>query len=243
MRRLLAAILLFAGFCPTPGLSQAASPQPAASAPAPSEPILATIFLQKKPWDVGLMAGGGIALSHRVNLGLPGEANANLNFITAGLHVGKIVSGSSGNGLFSGQLEIAGEFLPLWIARYPQQTLKATDQNGAVTNQPLSYSVGGASLTPFLVRWNFVGGQRIIPWAQGGVGFIWTGDNFPYSYSKTARTSYTPQFGGGAHVFVKPHQSVDLFVNGVDVINANPNRFDPGVNMTVQFGVGYTWWK
>lgn len=241
MRRLLA-VMLLAGFYPAPQcFSQAASPQPAA--PAQSEPILATIYLQKEPWNVGLMAGGGVALSHRVDLGNAGKANANLNFITAGVHVGKIVTGPSGNGLFAGQLEVAGEFLPLWIARYPKQTLNVTAPNGTTTTQPLSYSVGGASLTPFLLRWNLIGGQRIIPWAQGGVGFIWTGDNLPYSSSKTARTSYTPQFGGGAHIFVKPHRSVDLFVNGVDVINANANRFDPGVNMTVQFGVGYTWWK
>ena len=129
------------------------------------------------------------------------------------------------------------------------------------------FSVGGTysgiSLTPILLRWNFAGSSRIAPWIQGGGGVIWTNHKYPpfggppvsnggLSLSSvgnngpTADTSvwnFTPQFGVGVHYFTRPHRSIDFGANAVHISSASLGDKNPGVNASVQFTAGYSWWK
>jgi hypothetical protein len=47
----------------------------------------------------------------------------------------------------------------------------------------------------------------------------------------------------GMHYFVKPRRSIDFGANAVHISNASMGDRNPGVNVTLQFNVGYTWWK
>ena len=55
--------------------------------------------------------------------------------------------------------------------------------------------------------------------------------------------NFTPQGGVGLHYFTRPNRSVDVSANGVHISSASLGDRNPGVNASVQFSVGYSWWK
>jgi lipid A 3-O-deacylase len=153
------------------------------------------------------------------------------------------------------------EVFPLWQSYTPKfQQLKcpygatvASQCYGPVT---AGGTYRGVSITPIILRWNFTHGTRLMPWIQGAGGVLYTtrkypavGDLNPTDPTQTgpaADTSvwnFTPQFGIGAHYFLKPRRSVDFSANGIHISSASLGDKNPGVNTGVQFSVGYTWWK
>jgi hypothetical protein len=95
-----------------------------------------------------------------------------------------------------------------------------------------------------------------MPWIQGAGGLIWTNHKYP-AFGNTdptnpaetgpsANTSvwnFTPQFGVGTHYFIKPRRSIDVSANAVHISSASLGDKNPGVNASVQFSIGYSWWK
>jgi hypothetical protein len=124
-------------------------------------------------------------------------------------------------------------------------------------------------VTPAIFRWNFTHGERWMPWVQGAGGLIWTNHKYPAfgvplptpgpitigpplgqyyldNDGPSANTSvwnFTPQFGVGTHYFVRPRRSIDVSANAVHISSASLGDKNPGVNASVQFSVGYSWWK
>ena len=207
------------------------------------------------PLEYGVLFQGGVGLTENRN---------SFRFLMAGAHLGKVLTPELGTGLFRGNFEYAGEFFPYWQSFTPQfQRIKCP----ATTTLPVNpntcsgpYTVGGTytglSVTPIILRWNFTHGRRWMPWAQAAGGLLWTnhkypgyGDTNPQDVNETgpgANTSvwnFTPQGGVGMHVFVKPRRSVDFSANAVHISSASLGDRNPGVNASVQFSVGYSWWK
>jgi lipid A 3-O-deacylase len=115
---------------------------------------------------------------------------------------------------------------------------------------PTGGTYTGVSVTPVILRWNLRSGHHLLPWIQGAGGLIWTNHKFPPigpypvpNHLGTSVFNYTPQFGLGVHYFVKPKQSISLSANAVHISNASMGDSNPGVNASVQFSIGYTWWK
>jgi hypothetical protein len=134
------------------------------------------------------------------------------------------------------------------------------------------YSVGGTftgvSVTPDILRWNFAGTRRLAPWVQGAGGLLWTNHKYPAFGGPTVCTpgpcfiinpgnslvnnipsadtsvwNFTPQFGVGAHYFLNAKRSIDFGANAIHISSASLGDKNPGVNASVQFTVGYSWWK
>jgi lipid A 3-O-deacylase len=127
----------------------------------------------------------------------------------------------------------------------------------------------GVSVTPAIFRWNFTHGQRWMPWIQGAGGLIWTNHKYPAfgeplpapgpitigpplgQYyldndgpgANTSVWNFTPQFGVGTLYFVRSKRSIDVSANAVHISSASLGDKNPGVNASVQFSVGYSWWK
>ena len=59
----------------------------------------------------------------------------------------------------------------------------------------------------------------------------------------TSVWNFTPQFGVGTRYFLKSGQSLDIGANAVHISSASLGDKNPGVNASVQFSLGYTWWK
>ncbi len=166
------------------------------------------------------------------------------------------MTGPIGPGFLRGQFEYSAELMPWWQARtdtFERFNLTATSNpNVAAATGP--YKTGGAyngiSVIPILLRWDLSGGRRIMPFVQGGGGVIWTNHKFPPvgplpapGHQGTSVWNFTPQFGIGFQYFLKPRRSITFNANAMHISNASLGDANPGVNATVQFQIGYSWWK
>ena len=219
-----------------------------AAGPAPTDSercIAKSGSVRGPPWEYGPFVNGGLGTGDR----------ADYKFLWAGLHAGKVLTDEFGKGMLRGQFELAAEVIPLWQA-YTPKYLRANcyaQPGGPLTCSNLFPTGGtytGISVTPAILRWNFASSHRVRPWVQGAGGLIWTSHKFPpvgpYPVPKHLGTSvfnYTPQFGIGVHYFVRPRQSISISANAVHISNASMGDANPGVNASVQFSIGYTWWK
>ncbi len=208
------------------------------------------------PLEFGALFQGGVGLT---------ENRGSFRFLLAGAHVGKVLTPELGTGLFRGNFEYAGEIIPYWQSFTPTfQRIRCPAVPSGVPVNPNTcsapYTVGGTysgiTITPIILRWNFTHGRRLMPWAQAAGGLLWTNHKYPgYGNtspqdvpetgpsSDTSVWNFTPQGGIGVHYFVKPRRSLDFSANAVHISSASLGDRNPGVNASVQFSVGYSWWK
>ncbi len=202
------------------------------------------------PWDVGALFQGGVGVT---------ENRGSFRFLLGGAHLGKVLTGEIGTGLLRGNFEYAGELFPYWQSFTPrfERNNCSSPIAGELVCSPY-YTTGGTytgvSLTPIILRWNFTHGQRLMPWVQGAGGLLWTNHKYPAFGSPvsslatngpgtdTSVWNFTPQFGVGTHLFVKPKRSIDFSANAVHISSASLGDKNPGVNASMQFAVGYSWW-
>jgi lipid A 3-O-deacylase len=206
----------------------------------PASSVLAT-----RPWEFGAFFQGGVGVGDR----------SDFSFTSAGVRLGKVITDQHLPGILRGQFEYAGELMPYWQSFTPAPHIQSTPV--VVDGQPgtalLPYNGGtftGVSVTPIILRWDLNPGKRFAPWVQGAGGLIWTNHKYPPDIIVQKGTSggtsvwnFTPQFGVGFHYFVKQRQSVDFAANAIHISSASLGDRNPGVNASVQFQIGYTWWK
>jgi hypothetical protein len=203
----------------------------------------------KRPLELGVLAQGGVGVT---------EDRNDFKFLMIGGHAGKVLTPNVGPGILHGNFEYAIEIFPFWQSYTPTFERRLCTAPGACS---APYKTGGTytgvSITPILLRWNFTGSghRRITPWAQGGGGLIWTNHKYPgfggppydevndgYA-ANTSVWNFTPQFGVGMHYFLTPRRSIDFGANAVHISSSSLGDKNPGVNASIQFSVGYTWWK
>ncbi len=236
-----AALVIGLGWCA--GVARAQARDGAEAVPA---------LANARPWEMGALFQGGKGLT---------ENRDDFQFLLAGVHLGKVLTPQIGKGVFRGNFEYAGELFPYWQSNTPtfQRQYCTPTVNPAVIQCSAPYTVGGTfhgvSVTPIILRWNFTHGRRVMPWAQAAGGLLWTNHKYPaYGQgpidliddgfgSDASVWNFTPQGGIGLHYFVRPRQSLDLSANGVHISSASLGDRNPGVNASVQFSIGYTWWK
>lgn len=190
-------------------------------------------LMHRDPWERAIFLDGG--------LGTSGETDD--HFLNAGIRLGKVLTDPQLGGLLRGQFEYAGELIPYWQAFTPKvQYTEATAYPPRLITTGGTYT--GISITPIILRWNLVRWHRVMPWVQAAGGLIWTNHKFPPNGSRgTSVWNFEPQFGLGLHYFVRSTRSVDFAANAVHISNASLGDANPGVNVTVRFQIGYTWWK
>jgi lipid A 3-O-deacylase len=201
---------------------------------------------QNRRWNWGGFFNGGVSARN----------TPSYRFLSVGVRAGKILTGPIGPGLIRGQFEYSAELMPWWqgyTSPYQRYNLTATSNPGiAAVAGP--YRTGGAyngiSITPIILRWDLAGTRRILPFVQGAGGLIWTDHKFPPvgpfplpGHQGTSVWNFTPQFGVGVQYFLKPRRSITFNANAVHISNASVGDANPGVNATVQFQIGYSWWK
>jgi lipid A 3-O-deacylase len=213
------------------------------AAKAASDPVGS--LAESKPLEYGAFADSGFGTSDR----------SDYHFFNLGAHAGKVLWGPVGPGLLHGQFEYAIEVMPFWQAYTPSfRRVSCTLVPGGPAQCSGPYPTGGTytgiSITPIILRWNLLHGRRWMPWIQGAGGMIWTNHKFPPvgpipapGQQGTSVFNFTPQFGIGVHYFVRPRRSIDFSANAVHISNASLGDSNPGVNASVQFAVGFTWWK
>ena len=200
-----------------------------------------------RPLEIGALVQGGFGVT---------ENRGDFKFFMAGAQAGKVLTGNHGSGLLRGNFEYGVQLFPFWQSYTPTFQREVCPPSGACSG---SYTVGGTftgvSITPIILRWNFAGTKRISPWVQGAGGLLWTNHKYPafggppYNpnndgpNSDTSVWNFTPQFGVGMRYFIRPRRSIDFGANAIHISSASLGDKNPGVNASVQFTVGYTWWK
>lgn len=206
-----------------------------------------------QPFEVGaIFQGGNGVTDHRDGF----------HFLWAGMQAGRVLTNNMGHGIFRGNFEYGMQLFPYFQAftpKFERVSCTSVVPGGTVISCSAPYLVGGTytgvSLTPIILRWNFARHGRFVPWAQAAGGLLWTNHKFP-AYGSTAPNlkvngpngetsvwNFTPQGGIGFHYFTRPNRSVDFSANGTHISSASLGDRNPGVNASVQFTVGYSWWK
>lgn len=169
--------------------------------------------IQKSAAELALL--GGVGFAHEIWDGV-----GDIRFYAVGVRVGRVMSNSMGPGFLKGNLEISGEFLPVFL----------------VDQADTSY---GASAT-FLVRHFLSPGSRWRPYVVLGLGVLGTADEVPEGQT---RLNFTPQIGFGVS-----YSSSDRFVFYFDyrihhISNNGRKQPNPGVNSSyLQFSVSVLRW-
>jgi hypothetical protein len=251
--------MLFRNLCAaavlaTTSLALAQSP---ASTVVADSPVAA--HANSMSWEYGALIQGGVGLEQRTDF----------SFFLVGGHLGKVLTPQLGTGALRGNLEYSIEVFPLWQSYTPKfQRISCTGAIPVTTGNPVGpdgpcsapYTVGGTftgvSITPIQVRYNFTHGKRFMPFAQVAGGVVWTNHKYPAvgdldptdptqtgPAADTSVWNFTPQGGIGAHYFLKPNRSVDFTASGVHISSSSLGDKNPGVNVSLQLSVGYTWWK
>ncbi len=214
--------------------------------PAPGNDKPASAMLATDPWEIGAFFQGGVGI---------GSDRSDFRFTSAGVRVGKVITDQHLRGPLRGQFEYAGELMPYWQAFTPApHTQVITTTNNGTTEYTYAPVGGGTysglSITPIILRWNLQTTARFAPWIQGAGGLIWTNHKFPPDFmvqqgqpGGTSVFNFTPQFGVGFHYFIKDRRSIDFAANAIHISSASLGDHNPGVNASVQFQIGYTWWK
>ena len=109
----------------------------------------------------------------------------------------------------------------------------------------------GASLTPVIFRWDFRPRRsRIVPWFPAAGGLIYTTHKFPPDVlvphglpGGTSVWNFSPQGGMALHYFLKSGNAITFSGNGVHISSASLGDRNPGVNASVMFQVGYTFFS
>ncbi len=212
---------------------------------APANDSPASAVLATRPWEFGPFFQGGVGIGDR----------SDFTFTSAGVRLGKVITDQHLPGFVRGQFEYAVELMPYWQSFTPAPHFQETkyEYQGQTGTALLPYDGGtftGVSITPIILRWNLKPGKKIAPFVQGAGGLIWTNHKFPPDIivpkgqpGGTSVWNFTPQFGVGFNYFVKPKQSVTFGANAIHISSASLGDRNPGVNASVQFQLGYTWWK
>lgn len=210
-----------------------------------------------RSWQFGGFAAGGfvprywVTFPPYVNQEQDSQLSFSLNLylFNAGFEAGRMFTTYYGLGPFRGRGEVVFEAMPFWLADYPNQTrtvCSAPDRQACLQDPNWGpYRRFGASITPFLLRWNFMRSERsrAAPWAQLGGGLLWTNHKFPITAISTSVINFTPQVGVGESVFTRRNRSLDFAIKAVHISNAGLGDNNPGINITLQFSAGYSWWK
>ena len=196
----------------------------------------------ERSWEMGPIAYWGNGFGDRDQF----------RFFAAGFQIGKTLTPVVHAGILSGQFELAGNIQPFWQAYTPAPHEQTFVYKGVTYTAPIGGGTyTGFSLTPVILRWNFLTrSERIQPWFQGAGGLIYTTHKFPPDVlvphgvpGGTSVWNFSPQGGFGIHWFTSGRRSVDLAVNAVHISSASLGDRNPGVNALVQIQAGYTWWK
>ncbi|HEY0797227.1 MAG TPA: hypothetical protein VGD64_15755, partial [Acidisarcina sp.] len=103
-------------------------------------------ILNTDPWEIGPILQGGFGVGER----------ASFHFLSAGVHLGKVLTDPAGPGLLRGQFEYAAEIYPYWQAFTPAPHLQTVHfrVNGQPQTAIVPYGGGtftGASITPIIL--------------------------------------------------------------------------------------------
>jgi lipid A 3-O-deacylase len=130
----------------------------------------------------------------------------------------------------------------------PQHKLGSFEWNAEVT--PVDYTlwsgyknVYGFGFNPLILKWDLPthAGSKAAPFFLVQGGMLFSTVNVPPG--DTSRINFVSGAGVGMHVFTRPNRAITFDVRATHLSNASLGNHNPGVNASLQFSLGYTWFK
>jgi len=171
------------------------------------------VAVKKPGWNLGLFAVGGTGI----------QQDSDIQNFGIGGRLGRVLTGEHGPGFLHGTLEWNAEVLP-----FHQFYGRGETATGGIIN-------------PLVAKWNFTRGSKTTPFFEAIGGAIFTNKDFPPG--DTASINFNSGAGVGMNVFTRARRSIAFDVRALHISNASIGNHNPGVNASLQFTIGYTWWK
>jgi hypothetical protein len=189
-----------------------------------------------KTWEYGPFVNGGVGIGDR----------SDYKFMWTGAQAGRTLTPVLHAGPLTGSFELGVD------AAFFQAYTPAAH---SVMVGDAIYNIGGgtftgATIAPVIFRWNFSKHAHVQPWFQAKGAVLYTTHKFPpdvlVAHGDPGGTSvwnFMPQGGVGFRYFTRPNRSIDFGLNAIHISSASLGDKNPGVNASLQFQVGYTFWK
>src|SRR3954468_22720834 len=176
--------------------------------------------LRNPVWEIGPWFGGGTGLG----------AASEFKFINAGVRIGRVLTGEIGDGKYRGTFEWASDIIPLYYVR----------QSDFYDSGPQHW-IYAFSLNPVVLKWNWTANRKIVPYFAAEGGMLISTRDIPAV--NTLSFNFTPAGAFGIYIHQTPKRALDLSVHITHISNASLGDHNPGINASMQFRIGYTWFK
>jgi len=158
--------------------------------------------------DLGIWGGGG----HSV----PG-GTGDVSIFTAGVRLGRVLTGDHGSGFLRGNFEYAVDLVPVYVVH-------------------LNDSTYGAGFNPINLKWNFTSHERVVPYLELGGGTLFSTSEVPPG---TSTVNFRTHLSLGMHFkgSRSSNRAATLEARYEHISNAGLAMPNPGIN-SVQFLLG-----
>jgi lipid A 3-O-deacylase len=176
--------------------------------------------LAKQQWEIGPWFGGGFGL---------GKSDG-FTIINSGVRIGRVLTKVKGDDWVRGTLEWAADIIPVYEVAQPE----------FYTYGPRTW-IYAFSATPVVLKYNWVANKKVTPYfaIEGGLLF----STKPIPKPDTSNVNFTPGAALGMYLAQTPKHAIDLSLHITHISNASLGNNNPGINATMQFRIGYTWFK
>ncbi|HWR13741.1 MAG TPA: acyloxyacyl hydrolase [Terriglobales bacterium] len=176
--------------------------------------------LKKPVWEIGPWVGGGTGLG----------AASEFKFVNAGVRFGRVLTHEIGDGKFRGTFEWAADVMPIYYVR----------QSEFYDSGPQKW-IYAFSMNPVVLKWNWTANKKVVPYFAAEGGMLISKQDIPQA--DTSSFNFTPGGAFGIYWFTSPRRAWDFSVHVTHISNASLADHNPGINATMQFRIGYTWFK
>ena len=146
---------------------------------------------------------------------------SNTQMFYAGGRFGYVLTPDIFKGRLRGNVEYVFDALPIFAVFQPQNAF-------------------GAGFNPMILKYNFTSGKRLVPFIEAGGGVIFTNHDVP---ANTNSVNFTPQGGFGVHFLRNDNRAITFTGKYMHMSNAGLDQRNSGINASIQFVLGYTWFK
>jgi len=170
---------------------------------------------QRRNWDVSVWVAGATGEENT-------DSFAEAQTLTAGVFVGKVLTGEIGRGWRQGRFEYGLDLIPIFRQLRPE-------------------AIYGGGFEPVILRWNsslHVG--RVAPYIELAGGALRTNSNFPVGL--TSDFNFTARGGGGIQIFTKRRRFAEIGCRWAHISNANLGVRNPEFT-GIQVSLGYHWYR
>ena len=175
--------------------------------------------------EIAIWGGGGTGLGH----------SSSAQFADAGVLLGKVLTGPHGPGFLRGDFEYGVNLMPLFLVFQDNPVVT----NGVTVKH--RETVYGGAVSPLVLKWNFAGGKRVVPFADIEGSAIFTTRNVPAG--DTSTVNFGSGLGSGVQFFGNDRHAFSVGGHLIHISNASLGNKNPSYNITLQFRVAYQWWK